>query len=65
MTAPQASGVIHSDLERGFIRAEVIKYDDFIKYGSEHAVKEAGKFHVEGKNYIVEDADILHIRFNV
>jgi len=65
MTAPQAAGVIHSDLERGFIRAEVIKYDDFMKYGSEHAVKEAGKFHVEGKNYIVEDADILHIRFNV
>ncbi len=65
MTAPQAAGVIHSDLERGFIRAEVIKYDDFIKYGSEQAVKEAGKFRVEGKNYIVEDGDILHIRFNV
>ncbi len=65
MTAPQAAGVIHSDLERGFIRAEVIKYDDFIKYGSEQAVKEAGKFHVEGKNYVVEDGDILHIRFNV
>lgn len=65
MTAPQASGVIHSDLERGFIRAEVMKYDDFIKYGTEHAVKEAGKFHVEGKNYIVQEGDILHIRFNV
>jgi GTP-binding protein YchF len=65
MTAPEASGVIHSDLERGFIRAEVMKYDDFIRYGSEHAVKEAGKFHVEGKNYVVEDGDILHIRFNV
>ncbi len=65
MTAPEAAGVIHSDLERGFIRAEVIKYDDFIKYGSEQAVKEAGKFHVEGKNYVVEDGDILHIRFNV
>lgn len=65
MTAPQASGAIHSDLERGFIRAEVMKYDDFMKYGSEHAVKEAGKFHVEGKNYVVEDGDILHIRFNV
>lgn len=65
MTAPQAAGVIHSDLERGFIRAEVIKYDDFMKYGSEHAVKEAGKFHVEGKNYIVQDADMLNIRFNV
>ena len=65
MTAPQASGVIHSDLERGFIRAEVMKYDDFIRLGSEHACKEAGKFNVEGKNYVVEDGDILHIRFNV
>ncbi len=65
MTAPQAAGVIHSDLERGFIRAEVMKYEDFIRYKSEHAVKEAGKFHVEGKNYVVEDADIMHIRFNV
>ncbi len=64
-TAPQAAGVIHSDLERGFIRAEVIKYDDFVKYGSEAAVKEAGKFHVEGKNYVVEDGDLLNIRFNV
>jgi len=65
MTAPQAAGVIHSDLERGFIRAEVMKYDDFIKFGSEHACKEAGRFFVEGKNYIVGDGDILHIRFNV
>ncbi len=65
MKAPEASGVIHSDLERGFIRAEVIKYDDYIKYGSEPAVKDAGKFHVEGKNYIVEDGDVMHIRFNV
>lgn len=65
MKAPEASGVIHSDLERGFIRAEVIKYDDYIKYGSEAAVKEAGKFHVEGKNYVVEDGDVMHIRFNV
>jgi ribosome-binding ATPase len=65
MTAPQASGVIHSDLERGFIRAEVMKYDDFISLGSEHACKEAGKFYIEGKNYIVEDGDILHIRFNI
>ena len=65
MTAPQAAGVIHSDLERGFIRAEVIKYEDYIKYGSEHACKEAGKLHVEGKNYIVDDGDILNIRFNV
>jgi hypothetical protein len=65
MAAPAASGVIHSDLERGFIRAEVMKYNDFMECGSEHAVKEAGKFHVEGKNYIVQDGDILHIRFNV
>ena len=65
MTAPMAAGAIHSDLERGFIRAEVIKYDDFIALGSEQAVKDAGKFHIEGKNYIVQDGDILHIRFNV
>ncbi len=65
MTAPEASGTIHSDLERGFIRAEVMKYNDFIELGSEQAVKEKGKFHVEGKNYIVEDGDIMHIRFNV
>jgi GTP-binding protein YchF len=65
MTAPQASGVIHSDLERGFIRAEVMKYEDFINLGSEQACKDAGKFHIEGKNYIVDDGDILHIRFNV
>ncbi len=65
MKAPQAAGVIHSDLERGFIRAEVMKYNDFVTLGSEHACKEAGKFNVEGKNYVVEDGDILHIRFNV
>jgi len=65
MSAPLAAGVIHSDLERGFIRAEVMKYHDFITLGSEHACKEAGKFLIEGKNYIVEDGDILHIRFNV
>jgi GTP-binding protein YchF len=65
MTAPQAAGVIHSDLERGFIRAEVMKYDDFIRLGSEHACKEHGKLMVEGKNYVVGDGDILHIRFNV
>jgi ribosome-binding ATPase YchF (GTP1/OBG family) len=64
-TAQQAAGAIHSDLERGFIRAEVMKYADFIHYGSEHALKEIGKLHVEGKNYIVEDGDIMHIRFNV
>jgi ribosome-binding ATPase YchF (GTP1/OBG family) len=65
MTASQAAGVIHSDLERGFIRAEVIKYLDFITLGSEHACKEKGKLMIEGKNYVVCDGDILHIRFNV
>jgi GTP-binding protein YchF len=65
MTAPQAAGVIHSDLERGFIRAEVMKYQDFIQYRTEHACREAGKLFVEGKNYVVGDGDILHIRFNV
>jgi len=65
MTAPLAAGVIHSDLERGFIRAEVMRYNDFITLGTEHACKEAGKFYIEGKNYVVQDGDILHIRFNV
>jgi hypothetical protein len=64
-TAPQAAGVIHSDLERGFIRAEVMKYTDFVALGSENACKEKGKLAVEGKNYIVQDGDILNIRFNV
>ncbi|WP_460678092.1 redox-regulated ATPase YchF [Mucilaginibacter koreensis] len=64
-TAPQAAGVIHTDFEKGFIRAEVIKYDDFIKFGSEAAVKEAGKLGVEGKTYVVQDGDIMHFRFNV
>ncbi|WKS94359.1 redox-regulated ATPase YchF [Riemerella columbina] len=64
-TAPQAAGVIHTDFEKGFIRAEVIKYDDFINYGSEVKVKEAGKLSVEGKEYIVQDGDIMHFRFNV
>ena len=65
MTAPQAAGAIHSDLERGFIRVEVIKYDDLVALGSEQKCKEAGKLAVEGKNYIVQDGDILHIRHNV
>ena len=65
MTAPQSAGVIHSDFEKGFIRAEVMKYDDYVNLGSENAVKEAGKFKVEGKEYIVEDGDIMHFRFNV
>ncbi len=65
MTAPQAAGVIHSDLERGFIRAEVIKYEDFIELKTEHACKEHGKLAIEGKNYVVCDGDLLNIRFNV
>ena len=65
MTAPQAAGVIHTDFEKGFIRAEVMKYQDFTTLGSENAVKEAGKFKVEGKEYVVEDGDIMHFRFNV
>ena len=64
-TAPQAAGVIHTDFEKGFIRAEVIAYNDFITYGSEAKVKEAGKMRVEGKEYIVKDGDIMHFRFNV
>lgn len=64
-TAPQAAGVIHSDFEKGFIRAEVIKYDDFVHYESEAKVKEAGKMGVEGKEYIVQDGDVMHFRFNV
>lgn len=64
-TAPQAAGVIHSDFERGFIRAEVIAYADFVHYGSEAKVKEAGKMRVEGKEYIVKDGDVMHFRFNV
>jgi len=64
-TAPQAAGVIHTDFEKGFIRAEVIKYDDFVTYGSESACKEVGKLNVEGKTYLVEDGDIMHFRFNV
>lgn len=63
--APQAAGVIHTDFEKGFIRAEVIKYVDYIKYRSEAAVKEAGKMSVEGKEYVMKDGDIVHFRFNV
>jgi GTP-binding protein YchF len=65
MLAPQAAGVIHSDFEKGFIRAEVIKYTDFIKYGSEAACRDNGKLAVQGKDYVVEDGDIMHFRFNV
>jgi hypothetical protein len=65
MVAPQAAGVIHTDFEKGFIRAEVMNYNDFVSFGSEAAVKDAGKFRVEGKEYVVEDGDIMHFRFNV
>ncbi len=64
-TGPQAAGVIHTDFEKGFIRAEVIKYNDFVEYGSEAKVKEAGKLSVEGKGYIVNDGDVMHFLFNV
>ena len=64
-TAPQAAGVIHTDFEKGFIRAEVIAYDDFIQYQGEHGAKEAGKLRLEGKDYIVKDGDVMHFRFNV
>lgn len=64
-TAPKAAGVIHTDFEKGFIRAEVIAYEDFVTYGSEAKVKEAGKLRVEGKEYIVKDGDVMHFRFNV
>ncbi len=64
-TAPQAAGVIHTDFERGFIRAEVIAYDDFVKYKGEQGAKEAGKMRVEGKAYIVHDGDVMHFLFNV
>jgi hypothetical protein len=63
--APQCAGIIHTDFEKGFIRAEVIKYDDYVTLGSEAAVKEAGKMSVEGKEYVVQDGDIMHFRFNV
>ena len=63
--APQAAGIIHTDFEKGFIRAEVIKYDDYVSLGSESAVKDAGKMGVEGKEYVVQDGDIMHFRFNV
>lgn len=65
MKAPQCAGIIHSDFERGFIRAETVSYDDLVKYGSFNAAKEAGKVRLEGKDYIVQDGDIMHFRFNV
>ena len=64
-TAPEAAGVIHTDFQKGFIRAEVIAYNDYVEYGSESAVKDAGKMRVEGKEYLVKDGDVMHFRFNV
>jgi len=64
-TAPQAAGVIHTDFEKGFIRAEVVGYDDFIQYQGEQGAKDAGKWRLEGKEYIVKDGDVIHFRFNV
>jgi ribosome-binding ATPase YchF (GTP1/OBG family) len=64
-TAPQAAGVIHNDFERGFIRAEVIAFEDFVKYKGEQGAKDAGKMRVEGKEYVVHDGDVMHFRFNV
>ena len=63
--APQAAGIIHTDFEKGFIRAEVIKYDDYVTLGGENGVREAGRLGVEGKEYVVQDGDIMHFRFNV
>ena len=65
MKAPQCAGIIHTDFEKGFIRAEVIKYADYVEYGSEAAVRDAGKLSIEGKDYVVQDGDIMHFRFNV
>jgi GTP-binding protein YchF len=64
-SAPQAAGAIHSDFERGFIRAEVVAYEDYIRHGGEHGAKEAGRFRLEGKDYVVQDGDVMHFRFNV
>ncbi|MBV7531987.1 redox-regulated ATPase YchF [Chitinophaga sp. sic0106] len=63
--APQAASVIHTDFEKGFIKAEVISYDDYVKYGSESAARDAGRFRIEGKEYLVADGDVMHFRFNV
>jgi len=64
-TAPQAAGVIHTDFEKGFIRAEVVAYDDFVAGNGELGAKEAGKWRLEGKEYVVQDGDVMHFRFNV
>ena len=65
MTAPQCAGIIHTDFQKGFIKAETIAYNDFIAFGSEEAVKEAGKLRTEGKDYLVKDGDIFNFKFNI
>ena len=65
MKAPQCAGIIHSDFERGFIKAEVYSYEDLMEYGSEQALKEHGKLRVEGKDYLMQDGDVVFFRFNV
>ncbi len=65
MSAPECAGIIHTDFQRGFIRAETYSYEDLMTYGSESALKEAGKLRLEGKDYLVKDGDIMHFRFNV
>ena len=65
MKAPQCAGIIHTDFERGFIRAEIVAYDDLLAAGSHNAAKEAGKVRLEGKEYIMQDGDVVHFRFNV
>ena len=64
-TAPQAAGVIHTDFEKGFIRAETVSYDDYLSLGGEQGAKEAGKMRQEGKDYVVQDGDVMHFKFNV
>ena len=64
-TAPEAAGVIHTDFQRGFIRAEVISYDHYMEYRGESGAKDAGKWRLEGKDYVVDDGDVIHFRFNV
>ena len=64
-TAPESAGVIHTDFQKGFIRAEVIGYEDFVAHGGETGAKEVGKWRLEGKEYVVQDGDVIHFRFNV
>ncbi len=64
-TAPEAAAVIHTDFQKGFIRAEIISYDDFIAYNGEQGAKDAGRWRLEGKDYVVQDGDVIHFRFNV